>query len=265
MTPALHQSTAKLLLRSPLHAWHKVFGNAEEESTEATDLGTLAHALILGGKDITVVDAKDWRTNDAKEQRDIARKDGKVPVLASKFKEAGELTCRVVAEIQKRYEISLTGQSELEIEWESDGVKCAGRLDHFIPTGRIYDLKFVRSAAKRSCENAIVEYGYDIQHAAYVEGIEYLHPELRGRLRFEFIFVESEAPHAIRLMPLAGSMRTLGEWRWSRAKELWAFYTEKYGANQWPGYDDDREPAEAPAWALTDQKMQDEIAAGGNL
>ena len=259
-TPRLHQSLASVILnKSPLHAWHKAFSGEVEEYDESKNIGSLCHALLLGGKDIVEVEAKDWRTTAAKEDRDAAIADGKVPVLTHKLAEARKLTEHVQVYLAK-HKISLAGESEKSVQWDSPtGVKCEGRLDHYFD-GQIIDFKFCASAAKRVCESKFLEFGYDIQHAAYVQAIETMYPELAGRVPMKFIFIETDPPHAIRIMPVGGTMRTSGQWRWAKAGEIWQECLERYGTETpWPAYQDDGEAAECPAWALSAQLIEEEI------
>ncbi|MDZ4342092.1 MAG: PD-(D/E)XK nuclease-like domain-containing protein [Candidatus Binatia bacterium] len=265
--PMLHQSVAHTLVsRSPLHAWHRHFAEIKEY-TDATDRGELCHALLLGGKDIVTVEANDWRTNAAKEKRDEARAAGKIPVLSGKLLDAQVLADSVQSRLESEG-LELTGQSELTAVWQSDGVWCQGRMDHcWIPARHlILDLKFTANASLRSCETHFYNFGYDIQHAAYIQAAEKNYPELAGLVKMLYVFVEVDQPHAIRIVPVGATMRRLGEWRWGRAVEMWRDCLERYGPNKpWPAYDDDRTPVEAPAWALAEQQIQDEIQAGGNL
>lgn len=289
--PMLHQSIGvELVGRSPLHGWHKAFG-PPEESTDATNRGQLAHALLLGGRDIEPVPFSDWRTNAAKEQRDAARAAGKLPVLAAKLQEAVVLADLVRKQLAVRTPpIVLSGRSEVTAIWQAEtvifrpdslvgeprNIFCQGKLDHLIQYhfwkksnrekligAEIYDFKFVRNAAKRACENCFIEYGYDIQHAAYVQAIETIYPGLAGRVKMQFIFIESDPPHAIRVMPLAGTMRASGQWRWERACRIWAECLEKYGVEKpWPAYADDGEPADCPIWALNAQIAEAQLMEG---
>lgn len=287
----LSPSTAATLVnRSPLHAWHQKFIE-KPVPTEAMDRGTLAHALLLGQADtIGVVQAKDWRTNAAKEQRDCIRAEGKLPVLADKLEEAVLLAEATRKNLTERG-ILLVGESEVTAVWEVVSgvlisspdlsisnnpptenltVWCRGRLDHwiaepteafhsvpanyqgFLPGGLILDLKFVSSAQLAKCERHLIEYGGDIQWAAYTQAIERIFPEKRGRVDMLFIFVEVDPPFALRVCPLAGSMKALGAAKWARAVDLWARFMQEYGKEKpWPAYLDDGQPAECPAWAMT--------------
>lgn len=261
--PMLHQSTAaEIMNRSPLHGWYKAFKEGPEEWDDARNFGQVCHKVLLGGKELVVVDAPDWRTSKAKQERDAALEMGKIPVRIGRYAEAVALVNIVTNALSESWRIILTGQNELTAVWHKNQGWCCGRLDHLIfhgpktrPTGAmILDFKFTSSAAKKQCENRFIEHGYDIQHAAYVEAIATIYPKLAGRVKMQFIFVEVNAPNAIRLMPLAGSMRTSGEIRWNKAREKWRECLEKYGQEKpWPAYSDDGEPAECPPWAMNRQ------------
>jgi hypothetical protein len=275
--PRLHQSiAAELMNRSPLHAWHKAFRREPEEFDAARSLGTVCHALLLGkGEDNLVpVDAPDFRTGRAREERDAALAIGKTPVLVWRYEEARRLAAMVVLALAARG-ITLSGRSEVTAIWRKHGVWCQGRMDHVIlPKLRtrnkhavILDFKFTGGAAvKKTCEARFIEHGYDIQDATYTEALGTIFPKLRGRIEMIFVFIETDPPHAIRLMPVAGSMKTSGIWRWEKARQIWKGCLEVYGTDKpWPSYGDDNEPAECPQWALNAQITEEMVEAGGNL
>ena len=89
--PALNASLLKLIVqRSPLHAWtasRTMNPNFVPDEKEAFYLGHIAHGIVLEGTEnrVVVVDADDWRTKAAKEQRDEARSAGKFPILAKRM------------------------------------------------------------------------------------------------------------------------------------------------------------------------------------
>jgi hypothetical protein len=240
-------------MESPLHAWWKVFKEEPEEATDATDIGTIAHDLILGGSDrMAIIDHDDYRTKAAKEARDAARAEGKIPVKRGKIAEIYRCVDSV-KDFLIANDLQLTGQSECEIEWEQDGVACAGRIDHHWAPDHpmILDLKFVENAHPESLASACIRYGYDIQAAAYTSALEHLHPELAGRVDFLFVFAEKAPPFAITPVRLGGSMKALGQSRWARAIDLWRHCMEAYGPETpWPSYTDQVERVLAPAWAV---------------
>jgi len=256
----LSPSIASILLRrSPLHAWqrHRLGGAEEGEQTDATRRGRLIDAMLLGsGPKLEVINAKDWRTNAAKDQRDAAEAAGRIAVLVDKF-EAATATVQAIRDRLVARGLEFRGQSQVTQVWESDGCECKGVLDHLImPDGIIYDLKTCDDASDESITRSIVAYGADIQHAAYVEGVETNNPELAGLVKMRFIFVECEPPHAVNIRSLGGSLRELGARKWKRAKASWAACVR---SRQWPGYENTA-PLEAKPWQLAEE-MDQQIAA----
>jgi hypothetical protein len=247
--PAFSASVAKTLIsRSPLHA--KVA--ASEKPSKILDRGTSIHRLVLGkGKDFAVIQHSDWRTKDAQAQRDAARAQGLIPVLAHEFEDYCNAAESIRVQLADR-KLVLDGESELAIEWEEQTphgpVLCKGMLDHvWLDTGIILDLKVTENAAPSSVERTSENLNYAIQHAAYTRALTALEPDLAGRVAFAFAFCEPEPPHAINLCEPDGIFRELGERRWVRAVHTWAECTK---TNHWPGYGPAVNPLTSPSWAL---------------
>ncbi len=257
--PSLSSSVANVLLtKSPLHAWlrHPRLGGQAGEATDATDRGTLIHSLVLGtpfpGR---VIDCEDFRSKPAREARDNALSLGLIPVKVGDMDPLERVAGAIKDEIEYAG-IRLLGHSEAVATWEEDSpvgpVSCRGMLDHVwmndIGAG-VFDLKTCRSAHPRACEKHVVEYGYDLQAAAYVSAIETIRPDLAGRVSFTWLFIE-ELPGfrvALTVATLAGSMWERGRRRWARAVELWA---NCLAADKWPTYSAEPVRLECPAWAM---------------
>lgn len=261
--PSLSQSIAHTLVsQSPLHAWskHPRLGNQEQrEPTTALDDGTLIHKLLLGkGKQIRIVAADSYRTKAAQDVRDEAIEAGMLPVLVGKH-DAAQKAADTLRSNLAQYGLRLDGESEVAVEWQEEGdhgpVTCRGMLDHLkLDAGLILDLKKTRSAHPRDCARHLTEYGYDIQRAAYVSAVSKLRPDLAGRIRFVFVFLELEAPHVVLPAELDGQARELGEARWSRAVHLWERCLR---TNRWPGYTDNIVQLAPTPWALA-QEIEDD-------
>lgn len=262
-TPSLSQSVAHTLLaESPYHAWlqHPKLGGVGRTATKSQDNGSLVHALLLGaGKELTIIDAKDFRSKAAQEERDAARAAGKVPVLRHDAADA----LVIVADIKRGLEelgVRLSGASELKVAWTEETslgpVLCRGMLDHvIIDRGVIFDVKTCKSAHPRACTSHIIEYGYHVQSAAYRSWLRQFRPALSGRESFTFLFVEElpeGSPRRAVITPieLNGQFRELGERRWARACETWAACLK---SNTWSGYADRVVTLEAPKWALANE------------
>jgi hypothetical protein len=251
--PTLSRSIAHLLVaRSPLHAWaaHPRLGGAlVRDDTAASDNGSLMHALLFGGAEIAVIDAKDFRKREAREQRDAARQRGALPVLAHVYENAA-----AVAGLYRDQLLALginpaACGREVIILWEEDGgVQCRARLDMCdAENGVIYDAKFIRNGRPSDFARTMVLDGYDMQAAAYTRALRAVSPST-DRATLEFVLCESTHPYAVTRASLAESMRSFGEQRWRRAVAMWS---ECLASNSWPGYG--AQLIEAPAWALSQE------------
>ena len=260
--PSLSSSIATTVVnQSPKHAWakHPRLGNLGGKSaTKAMDMGTLVHALVLGaGKEILRCDFENWKTKKAQAMRDEARAAGFVPILAEEYDAAELAALHIKAQLIERG-IVLDGESEIAIEWEAESalgpVLCRGLMDHLVERrGRIIDLKTSRDANPREFAKSCIRYGYDIQHTAYTQALEALHPELAGRVEMDFVVVELEPPYIVGVYTPDGSMREYGRRRWQRALDTWAGCLR---SGTWPGYEHARYIS-VPRWAL----QQEEEAA----
>jgi hypothetical protein len=266
--PSLSSSIAHALTaQSPRHAFlrHPRLGGLPRKATKPMNRGTLCHALLLGqGRDVVVLEAADYKTKDAQRERDEAVAAGKTPVLADEYGEAGIAVNSIRDQLLNDFGITLDGESELAMFWHEladDGtrVPCRAMLDHWNEArGRGLDLKISRSAHPRACMLHMLEYGYDLQWAAYTSGLGKVFPKLQGRLEFLYLFAEGEPPYCVTPCEPAGTMRQVGESRWRRAINLWARCMRE---NKWPAYVTDVARLEAPPWALEREMIQD----GSNL
>lgn len=262
-TPTLNASTAKELIQSsPLHAWqfHPRLGGSERESSDALENGSLIHALLLGaGREVVGIDAKDWRTNAAKEAREAARAEGKIPVLASKLTRA-ESTVAVLKRRIADAGVQFDGQSEITGVWRSAGdVLCRCRFDHLpAAPSQIVELKTCESAHPDAIRRSIEMFGYDLAAAAYVEALEAIRPEVAGEVTYRWIFVECDAPHAVTIVERAPSMIELGHRRWSRAVGIWKTCL---ASSKWPSYTTGIIDMEASEFAI---KRETEVEYNAN-
>lgn len=252
--PSLTQSIAyTLVCESPAKAYlaHPKLGNAPRKVTDEMEMGQAAHAMILGvGASIVVIDADSYKGKHAQEMAAIAREAGKVPLLAAKHALL-EVAVGVIRTKLCALGVRLDGQSEVSVFWEetaSDGtpVQCRARFDHLIAP-RILDVKWTADANPNVLPRHMVDFGYDIQDAAYRSALRAVMPELAGREDMTFLFCEKTAPHAVTPVQCAGSMRQLGEIKWRRAVDLWA---QCLTSGVWPDYVTEPVRLEAPTWEL---------------
>lgn len=251
--PSLSSSIAHVLIsESPEKAFHRHprLGHGSVVSTAEQDSGSVVHALTMGVDDrVVVIEAPDFRTKIAREQRDAALAAQLLPVTRPFYDEH-----RKIVEILRAKLLALgfdfTGRSEVAIEWEDEGVLCRSMLDHvFLETGQWWDLKTAADARAHRISRSFVSFGYDLQEHAYTKAVEALRPELVGRVEGTFLFVELEPPYAVNVVQPTGMMRELGRVRWERARELWR---DCLTTGHWPGYADGVVRVDPPAYAVAE-------------
>lgn len=249
LLPGFSSTVAKeVVAKSPAHGRVLV----GKDPSKVMDRGTIIHRLVLGkGKDYQVVQHASWMTKDAKAQRDTARVQGLVPVLAHDFEDHCIAAESIRVQLADRG-IVLDGESELAIEWTEETIHgpviCKGMLDHCWPdAGLILDLKVTENAAPSAVEKTAENLGYAIQWAAYTRALAALNPDLVGRVGFAFAFCEPDPPHAINVSEPDGVFQQLGIQRWKRAVTTWA---ECLKHDRWPSYGTAVNPITSPPWAL---------------
>lgn len=255
-SPSLSASVAKTLLaRSPAHAWlehPRLGGQVEERCSETMDRGAVIHSLLLGGgAPVVACPFADWRKGEAQKMRDAARAEGKIPVLVHKLREWGA----AAEELRKNSRMgTLVAEGMVEREltavWRSDGVLCRGRLDAWEPDAlTIHDPKTCEDAKRAASGAACIQYGRDIQAAAYIEAMETLHPAIAGRVRFRWHFLEVVPPYGVIEAEPSGELLELGRRKWQRAVALWGRCLRD---GDWPGYSENVWRIEPPPWAMSE-------------
>ncbi len=232
---SLSQSGAKTLLSSPARfAWEREHGRPAKD---AYDLGTLAHALILGSGDdrLVVVDAYDWRTKAAQAAKAEAYAAGKVPVHRGDLLAASRIA-RAVRRHPLARAVLASGEPEVSFYWRDPetGVTCRARVDWLVPGKALVDVKTVGryggadpAAFGRQC----AQLDYPMQAAHYVDGWEAVTGE---RLPFVHLIVETEPPHFVTVGQLPDDAIKAGR---ARMRSALTEYTERESAGDWPEFD----------------------------
>ena len=251
--PSLSNSVANVLLnRSPYHAWlahPKLNPNYKSDESSRFDLGSAAHAVLLEGDStkICVVDAADWRTKAAKEQRDQARQNGLLPILA-KHDFAVKAMAKAAKLFVSQSELAGVfdqGRPEQTIMWQEGNTHCRSRLDWLADSHKIIlDYKTTDSAEPEAFIRQIGRMGYDLQAAFYTAGVE---AATGDRPLFVFLVQEIEEPYACSLVSLSNTYMELACEKYVRAVKMW---DECLSANRWPAYPSRVCYAEPPAWAI---------------
>lgn len=252
-TPLFSYSVAKTLLeKSPQHAYlqHPLLGNEPRKPTTFMDKGNIIHGLILGGgPEIEIIQADNFRTKAAQELKAMAYEENKIPILQKDMDTIDEAVENAKEQIKQLAPYFFEDhQSELSVRWTMDnGVKTQSRFDWIKPeTGLIIDLKTANDANPQNLDRKILDFGYDIQEALYMQCANKTWPDMAGRFKWEFIFVEPEPPYMVSVVETDTSMTWLGESKVKRASDKWKSCLE---SGIFPGYG--RQMVSAPGWAVS--------------
>lgn len=253
-SPSLSASLAHVLLsQSPLHCWtasQRLNPAWKPEESDAFDLGRAAHAYLLQGESLFVlIPWPDYRTKEARGARDLARAEGKVPLLMHRWTDVQAMATALRAQLAAQEPpIPFTnGQPEQTLVWEEDGVWCRARLDWLYDDRRtVDDLKTTQgSAHPAGFSRRLFDQGYDVQAAFYLRGVKAI---FDMEADFRFVVTESTPPYGCAVVALDPEAMAFADQKVSRAVDLWR---ECLTANRWPAYPTRVCYAEVPGWEAT--------------
>lgn len=249
---SLSVSGAKALLPPSCPAIYRHEREHGRPDTRAFDFGHAAHRMVLGaGNPITPVDADDWRTKAAKEQRDEIRANGGVPILRGEYEQVQGMAAAI-----RRHPIAAAlltperGEPERSAFWTDPetGIWRRARFD-FLPhpdDGRmiITDYKTAPTANPDEFQRSVANFGYHQQAAWYCDAAVDL--GLTDHAEFVFVVQQKTAPYLVTVVQLDIAAMHIGRALNRRAIDV---YTECTAADHWPGYSDDEVAlVSVPAW-----------------
>ncbi len=258
--PSLSSSIAKILIdQSPAHA-HAAHprlgkaGGADSDPTRAKEIGSAAHKLILGqGAEIQIIDAADYRTPEARRQRTAASEAGRIAILAPDLQKAERLANYADARLASIPDCEGFHAATAElvgIVQDPSGAWLRIMMDRFEDRGShaiIWDVKTGdQPAAPHVLGRRIESMGMEVQAALYVRAVELLIPRLAGRVRFRWIFIENDLPHAVTVAEADGVTLGIGARKLALALSRW---NTACRSDQWPGYPARIVHPEYPGWA----------------
>jgi len=233
-TPSLSSGLARTLLaKSPAHASleHPKLGNVRRETTAAMSTGTLVHAILSGSDEIDVGEFENFKTKAAQEWRDEGETLNRIRVLKPVY----EAACSVAGAVRARAAQGIdntpfteAAKHEVTAIWKEKGCFCRARYD-VLSVGDyadVWDWKSTADISDRGIERSIVKYGYHIQAAFYLRGLETIMPKYRGRTSFIFVFFETTPPYAVRRVTLQPSWLMAASAKVNEAINLWAHCIE---------------------------------------
>jgi len=142
--------------------------------------------------------------------------------------------------------LGLPGKAETSLFWKDaeTGLECKCRPDFLLDDGStIVDLKTTESASPADFMQSIVKFRYHVQAAWYLHGVE----QATGKRPEQFVFVavEKRPPFACAVYVAAPEMVQIG---WDTARANLNRLAECMAADAWPGYSDQVELINLPAW-----------------
>lgn len=245
---------ATLLHHSARHAWweHPRLNSAlKREEKVIFDLGGAAHEVMLcGPSTVSVIDAGDWRTKAAKDARDAARAEGRIPLLPPQWNAVREMVANGRAQIAAHQECPHAldpslGKAEQTLIWQEEGVWCRIRAD-WTPDDHhaLYDYKTTGASAEPDAwARAHLWPRNAIQAALYRRGARALLgvPDVP----FRFIVQENEQPYALSIVQLGPAAMDLADRQVTAALKLWRQCLQ---TDRWPGYPARICHVDAPTW-----------------
>jgi hypothetical protein len=250
---SLSSSGARRLLDTcpAIYRWETDHPEAEVHK-QVFDFGHAAHQMVLGaGPELAVIDAKDWRTNDAKAFKADAYAAGLVPLLAAEHEQVKAMAAALVADpVCAALLDPQWGVAEQSLFWRDDEYEVwrRARLDWFSTRpGRrplVVDYKSADSVDSRSLQRAIHNHGYHQQQPYYLDGVHAL--GLAGDAAFVFLFQMRKPPYLVHLVQLKPTAVRLGRERNTAALET---FRDCQASGLWPGYATDVTEIGLPGYA----------------
>ncbi|MFE0470563.1 PD-(D/E)XK nuclease-like domain-containing protein [Streptomyces sp. NPDC058947] len=252
---SLSSSGARKLLDPGCPAQFKYDRDHPQPHKREFDLGHAAHLLVLGeGPELEVIDFPDWKKVAARELRDLAYDEGKVPLLTKDHEQV-----QAMAEAIRQHPTAGAlfapgnGIAEQSLFWQDPrhGVWRRARPDwmpHRHEDGRlvVVDYKTARAVDPAALQRSVYEHGYHAQAAWYLDAVKAV--DLAGGIEpaFVFVFQAKTAPYLVHLVELDFPALTLGAARNDRALRI---YAECERTGHWPGFNDRITYLPLPAWA----------------
>ena len=240
----ISSSDIRRLLRSPAH-----FRNPAKMESAAMAFGTLVHTFVL---EPHVAEARyraradvDGRTKEGKAVRDweqsLTAQQGVQFISRSDYDAAVSIATSVRTHLGAT---SLLAGGMAEVSGTADnfcGINARIRPD-YLCDDRIIDLKTCADARNDAFVRSVLNYGYDVQAAYYLDVAEAIDGKKR---KFFWCAVEKDAPYAVAVYEASDAMIERGRREYRKAIEL---YLECASLDLWPAYSQQIQQLELPGW-----------------
>lgn len=265
ITPSLSASGMKKIINEcPARFWwenRRLNPQAEEKRTKALDIGRAAHLWLLQGEqfsnEIAVMPPDlDLRSNAGKAFAAQAEGEGKSVIRAHEFEAIKAMREAAMRSKLVREELS-NGEAERSLFWQDEetGVWLRCRPD-WLPTALqfIPDFKTTEDAHPDEFRRAVNKYGYHIQAAHTLAGIEAVtghRPE-----GFRFVVQEKKPPYLVSVCALDDEALMVGA---AYARRAIRIFSDCLSRDRWPGYDGDVCTIGLPNYAVSEYEAMEAI------
>ncbi len=244
---SLSSSGAKMLTLDPPAKYRDYVLNGRPD-TVAFDEGKAAHALVLGtGPELVQIEGN-WTTKAAKEAVVAARERGAVPLHTDQWERV-----HAMAEVVKTNELAMAllggGKPEQSAFWQDEktGVWLRARFD-YLPKpnqGRLFlsDYKTAASARPDKFARSAADFGYNQQAEFYLRAVRAL--GLADSAAFLFVVQEKTSPYLVAVRALEPEALQVAA---RLNDDAIALFAQCQATNQWPGYPEEVEEIELPAY-----------------
>jgi exodeoxyribonuclease VIII len=240
----LSSSDLRRLLRSPAH-----YRAPSTSSTPAQEIGTLAHMAIL--------EPYEWKTRCQPSPKiDRRTKEGKALAdwQASQETERGikfisedvySQIESIAASVQSSVGTSgLLTEGVAELSGFTSLLDCNIRVrPDYLKHNCIVDLKTTQDARPEPFVRSVMQYGYDVQAALYLDACEAIDGKKRD---FIWIAVEKDAPYGVQIFKASESMLARGRSLYQQAIRTYLICS---AFDYWPGYTTAIQTLNLPKWA----------------
>ncbi|WEH90031.1 PD-(D/E)XK nuclease-like domain-containing protein [Acinetobacter soli] len=267
--PEFSSSQLKDILRSSAHFHsNNILKENERETKKHLDFGTLAHTLFLEPEQFEnefVIGPKfDRRTKAGKEEAAAweAANQGKIIIDEDMLQGAKRIANNLRGLSSYQLMQDHYGMAEASIFFTDPvyGLNLRIRPDyHIVPcetfkNGLLFDVKTTTDARPFKFMRSCADFGYDISAAMYREGFQQ-HYGTAEKPEFIFLVAESSAPFNVKQYRASDLFLSIGERRFTKAKELLA---ESLLIDKWNGYSTELEDISLPQYMLN-QAIENEF------
>lgn|GEM_PF-1198822 len=231
--PALGSTSLKHLLISP--ATYRWWADNPTPPKDSYDLGSVAHALILGVGKYAVSPHATYHSAPAKKWKADQYAAGITPIRQDDHDDAQRMAEAVLDHPEAGGILAATTAREVsmlaDLPTGPDGipVACKARIDALLPTAEI-DIKTTSAQlTPYALAKTLHDYGYHVQGGGYRLVMQAVGLPAVDRL---IVWVTKKPPHLVAVTRITDRAIERGIERATRARELWLHCTL---SGQWPG------------------------------